>query len=114
MRELVGGILTPALSLGERVERRPPSGESCRAVIAQRRPCLPPLPEGEGWGEGEAMPDNGDAKNSFAAARHGHLDFRGKPQAQNPNSEEVRGRVKLSATRQYTEALKSEWLKTLP
>ena len=52
MRELVGGILTPALSRRERVNRRPPDSENRRVIIVQRRPCLLPLPEGEGRGGG--------------------------------------------------------------
>jgi len=45
--------LTPALSLGERENRRQSVGESETAGIFEDRISLHPLPEGEGRGEGE-------------------------------------------------------------
>ena len=45
--------LTPALSLGERENRRQSVGESETAGIFEDRTSLHPLPEGEGRGEGE-------------------------------------------------------------
>src|SRR5438552_2598633 len=44
--------LTPALSLGERENRRQSVGESETAGVFESRTSLHPLPEGEGRGEG--------------------------------------------------------------
>src|ERR1051326_6913243 len=45
--------LTPTLSLGEREPFGPVSRESPALEFADRRAKIPPLPEGEGRGEGE-------------------------------------------------------------
>jgi hypothetical protein len=45
--------LTPALSLGERGQRRQPLHISPRASLANALAMVLPLPEGEGRGEGE-------------------------------------------------------------
>jgi hypothetical protein len=45
--------LTPALSPGEREPVRQSVAESNAAGHVESRPAAPPLPKGEGWGEGE-------------------------------------------------------------
>ena len=45
--------LTPALSLRERENYRQRSGEASTLGIVERLAALPPLPKGEGRGEGE-------------------------------------------------------------
>ena len=45
--------LTPALSLRERENRSRRVGEFGALGLFERRPAWLPLPEGEGWGEGE-------------------------------------------------------------
>jgi len=47
--------LTPALSLGERENRRQLVRRIGAPGFIERRNALLPLPEGEGWGEGEAI-----------------------------------------------------------
>jgi hypothetical protein len=42
-----------ALSLGEREKRRQSVDESSGAGVVESRPCLLPLPQGEGQGEGK-------------------------------------------------------------
>ena len=46
--------LTPALSLWERVPRIPTLEQSELLGWLNTRATIPPLPTGEGWGEGEA------------------------------------------------------------
>jgi hypothetical protein len=45
--------LTPALSLGERVNGAQSLDNSWRASLTDALTGIPPLPKGEGWGEGE-------------------------------------------------------------
>ena len=45
--------LTPALSLGEREHRSTARANPNGLRFADRLAKMPPLPEGEGWGEGE-------------------------------------------------------------
>ena len=52
----VGFPLTPALSLGERELRGLPSRLPMAPQRVARRNRIPPLPEGEGRGEGELNP----------------------------------------------------------
>jgi len=47
--------LTPTLSLGERGKLRHSVGESEAVGICASRALVLPLPEGEGWGEGELV-----------------------------------------------------------
>src|SRR5207245_2535817 len=64
--------LTPALSLGEREERRPRGG--CRGApqwIASLA-AMPPLPEGDGWGENSP-------KRRFARCPHEPSNCRSRP-----------------------------------
>jgi tetratricopeptide (TPR) repeat protein len=67
--------LTPALSPRERERRTPGFDESRRAdssessELAQTRPTVPPLPQGEGWGEGERPPATRPGLNSTDRAR---------------------------------------------
>src|SRR5258706_15292749 len=49
----VGLPLTPAFSLGEREFPRTALVRSSRLRFASRLATLPPLPKGEGWGEGK-------------------------------------------------------------
>ena len=45
--------LTPTLSLGEREERHTLQGNRTVSALDARFEIRPPLPKGEGWGEGE-------------------------------------------------------------
>jgi len=45
--------LTPTLSLGERESHRPFRYESGAHNLFKWLAAIPPLPKGEGWGEGE-------------------------------------------------------------
>src|SRR5437660_914795 len=47
--------LTPALSLRERENQAPHRNVSKRLLASHARPTMLPLPEGEGWGEGERI-----------------------------------------------------------
>ena len=47
--------LTPTLSPRERENLRQSVGESEAAGFVERRALVPPLPKGEGWGEGEGI-----------------------------------------------------------
>ena len=49
--------LTPTLSLGERESNRPRAGLNGTLRWVESEAAMPPLPEGEGWGEGEGRSD---------------------------------------------------------
>src|SRR5216117_1862351 len=58
--------LTPALSLRERENQGPRFGNSKRLGLSNALPMRPPLPEGEGRGEGERtvdIPERCDFRN---------------------------------------------------
>jgi hypothetical protein len=60
--------LTPALSPGERECERPPHNKREPSDFAQTRAKGPPLPEGEGWGEGEQNAPRATALQSSSRA----------------------------------------------
>ena len=64
--------LTPALSPRERENHRQPVGKSCSSQHLKRLPTAPPLPSGEGRGEGNLGPGRSIAKHRVCPST---LDF---------------------------------------
>src|SRR6266566_1038274 len=63
--------LTPALSDGERENRLPQLGPVRAFRFVHRRATRPPLPKGEGWGEGERGVSNAGPSGSSGFEKFG-------------------------------------------